>query len=697
MGQTVLSNELIVYQPDRREQHNSPWQNFLLRLRKHFVEDEIATNQGTVIWTGLPIDDVLAAGLMTALAAVQKKVGKEFSTILQRQQIMQILNPVLNTGIVLLYGDSVQAKNAFVQQVVSGVEQAIALGYRPGMKLSRIAWKSADKTAMRAEIEAQSESAPHCGSLIEFWQMPVALFFTPIIKASLDFEAAYSARAKTLQVGTKIAHAGLMIPLSDYFRGFDSSLLSRAQLLSDQPVMTHFSEAQIAAQIRDFKAEVEQLEILFAHLRALPIDLHIYPSSAFEVMTIEGGAKIVAGPRYIADAWVHTQMLLQIAGKHEERWLTTKVFMEGVEAVSCLTVREIAEEAEVRLASLGVAEQIIVGLRGYLYQRAASVKQSNSRLAEYLHENYFIEIPLHAHQLSANDALDIAAGSPRWAKLLQEMNPSDRLRVQRMLCDLIEWSRLSQDDLEYFTGAACLIPEVLIAEYVPDLGPGVDASHVMDQLIRRDGRALEVLVANESIPLTRDIVLKHANKIDKGRLETWVKAELSRENFEGRLRSIIIACNQLDSVRVQTLVERVPNRFEFVTGFIYLLANNSDCDREGVQTRERNLFVDKLGVDLWCRLILALNAHDRLGVYRLLESIEEEGYLEKWEDPEGFNHHAMFAIVRERVNDWLRRVSEVEAYAWSCHDPNHLTHSKLEVDEFKRLREAYYNTPLLKE
>ena len=694
---------LVLYRDERQDLHHAPFQCFLKHLRQRYAAPALSTNTGMVSWDGFPIDEILAAGLMTVFTMVaNKKLGNEFASSLQRQEVLQIVEPVLNIGMLLVHGSSKQAAEAFIHDVVGKVEQAMASGYRPGMKVPASVWKSSDVEAVVAFMCAQEQEEDHCDSLIAFWQLPVALFFTPMIKAALDFESEYSRRAKELQLGTKVSHRGVKVDISDrfspsYFYGSEANLLAPARLQKDQPDTTHRSESQYLSRIEELRALVEELEELAQLIQALPMDLSIYPASVLDVYDTDLGHRVIRtidGPKMVIDAWVKTQMLLELAGERKDTWLTPVTFAQGAELLPHLTVREVRERMETRLARMGVEESVIRALQPYLFERARTLKEKGTKLGVYLHETLFIEIPLDVFEMDAKEALDVAAGDERWARALAVMEDAERLQFLQMLRDLIDWHSLNDAGLDYLLQSSCLLPPRMIAEVLPRLNESIDVKTTVDWLLERDATLVQVLVDNGSLEMTRQMVIDHGESFDRGRLETWVKAEFSKENFEGRVRSIVVACNALSSDRVRAIILRAPNRFEFVNSFISLLANHSDREREGVEIAERNAFIDRLGSVLWCKCILALNARDRLGVYHTdVPTQEDGGHIGPWEEEETFMHSTMITLVGERVSVWISQIGELEAYAWMCRDSDPKLEQR-EVKEYREERDAYYALPL---
>ena len=311
-GAPILRAPALVVMP-------TPFGNFVSAIQKRQLPS-VVVGFGEQTWSAFPAEDAIAAGLGMVISRVARKLGRELDT--GEEDVLKIAERVdraVNAGLAVKYEHLGEAAVSFERGVAGLVQEAVGLGYRPGMEVGLQMWESlvaGNRAQFRSYCQAARYGQP--AGLIEFWQKPAGLFFAALSKAAREYCEAMSARISRLEAENRIRprlyamHPMQLEQLQEVLKYFD---ISRKSIAS--------SEASLGEQcelLQQMGANLAAAEERIQVCRRLPYG-NLAELAGIEVPTLDPGK--ITGDAYELSPEVRGFVL-------ERDWLNTQVLLAAV-------------------------------------------------------------------------------------------------------------------------------------------------------------------------------------------------------------------------------------------------------------------------------------------------------------------------------------------------------------------------------
>jgi hypothetical protein len=145
---------------------------------------------GAALFMGMPIEQIITYGLLVVAQKVARTLDMSIKTESQIVNVMRRMNNALNIGLMLQYKTIAHAADEFRRRVINPLNQAIALGYRPGMIIAPDAWKRLighDTNGFAKAVREARKKTSGEQSLQAFVQIPCAMFFGDVLRYAREF------------------------------------------------------------------------------------------------------------------------------------------------------------------------------------------------------------------------------------------------------------------------------------------------------------------------------------------------------------------------------------------------------------------------------------------------------------------------------------------------------------------------------
>ncbi|HEY3489844.1 MAG TPA: hypothetical protein VGK27_06960 [Candidatus Deferrimicrobiaceae bacterium] len=269
-------------------------------------------------WHEFPVEEAVANGLLIVILDFARKEGRTVETSDEVVAIAKRVDTLINAGLSVGYIDARAAAAAFVRTVVTAVERAVQLGFRPDDPPSVPVWKEimAGKAVAppprRAAASRGTVDHAAVGEIGPFLGRPAALFFVRLINGATRHRARLEGRLAALERYNLLKRPVTWIPDSDFeFARRAIRALSIRSGGSVQGLPRRWSNWL------DLGPELEACRDRIATLRRWPVRHDAFPSGLDRTSVQEG--------------WMETVVLMALGRvRKESDFLTPQAFWKAI-------------------------------------------------------------------------------------------------------------------------------------------------------------------------------------------------------------------------------------------------------------------------------------------------------------------------------------------------------------------------------
>lgn len=633
----------------------APFAQFTALLHEQQSVLEATTMQGSVHWSDLPIERLLADGLWPVILRAAEKMGQQARTAQQILEVAQRLDRFINVGLLVRYATIADAAQAFTTEVVQPVE-------------ARIGTMGVDGAT----------------PLTNLWQIPTAQFLAGLVRAAQEWR---DGLARTLAEIERDDAADVVRAITVVGWDFKALDMSKFVAALDFTSSESLSDSWYAVipEYPAYAARLRERQLLF---RAL----------LYHVDRLPDGVYYGVAPT-IAETWLRTQLLLAAANLPDREHITSGEYARairalrkrGVEAV----VSRFAERMKLRAPKLSGTTLERVSAEARVV--AGRLITWGEILTDTAVSELFVLVKPEEVTLSHIEAMGVATGASQIVDASAGLT-EDYLRTH--IFPQIGWAEITQEEVCDLCHAR-VMPIALVAAGVAKM-PAVARRQAIRWMLEHkclDEAAVGVLLDAGALDMTPAFVAEMAGLIPSVHLERYLPNLLHEMARSEKVRrqisehALVAMLRKLSDVAIEMLFADPRLRLELAQHVVSLV-NEAAIERvpmkDAVAQRKRLRKI--IGEDRWCRFVFANDILSRVELYRHPERIDPEWPMARWEetarDRDTARAYAKMLGVRVReVPALFARYLEGEVLGWLWEARS--DRAKL-LTQFREDRERYF-------
>jgi hypothetical protein len=571
----------------------TPFEEFVAALLQRRTLTQTSMS-GSAIWTGFPVEQVLADGFWLILLKVAKKFRLPHQTELHVEALTPRIGHWINAGLLLVHGSPEAGAAAFETTVIDAVE-AHPAGH--------------DEAAVNAA---------------EVWQVSCGKYFAALLKASDEYGKALEAACSELE--TEGAHSD---DFSRFLDRTDVSHLLTAGLTLQMEGRSSLSDAVYLKnntgwyhQTLTALAGVKRLRTLYNLFRRIPYSANRPPADGYH------DASGIGFP------WLRAQVLLAALSAPDADFILSQDYAPALDAIAGQKPSAVTAKVLKRIKARGVrfAPQEATMLADTVEGYAASfaVRRHRDLNAVDMSETLIV-LPADLAHVTSEDAakyftdqgaFEVAVPFGKGGVLSNHIEDDTRLLLETF--DRLDWTKLTAADIGNMLHVQ-RAPEELIAQHI-HLMPRDEAQKAAALLMTQDEAAdrkiVQILIDSDVLPVTPEIVDKHHRCISSQKAAALIPQFLRTDRG---LTSAVLLCYRLDREDAQSLFSAKEIRREATR-----LMDETLSGRDAAGSKQLQ---DSLGLELTLRYLLSCELTLRENEYRdpfYLKNDQDEPFV-PWE------------------------------------------------------------------
>ncbi|MFH1315450.1 MAG: hypothetical protein ABIH67_03580 [Candidatus Uhrbacteria bacterium] len=599
----------LVHVPEKPElPKNTPLSRFIDVLLSQYDSNTERVLGGVASWIPLPVEEVIFLGLWGVIISIAKKLGRTVDSQFNIQEFSQKATRLINAGLYLAYDSDQEATEAFQDQVIGSVFQALQLGYLPGMnlpaQLENTAWQAlmnGNDLPMR-QLVAKADQ-PVNGAMHQIWLLPSRQFFMRLVRTAIEQGKTIARLEAKFNQNNLISAKGFRFCLARpvYTDTLTDFLSIRSDLdVTDPEKINRLCERSANAS-GWLTSELNKQEML----RALPYQLQNLPEDVFT-----GSESGKGTGDSLEDRWISTQLFLTALQAEDREYLKS-----GDEYLLALSELKKVKTADLihgfmhRMQARGcqfegVQRMYLVEL---LQSKITTLRSRAEDIALGTIENSFICLPLEHMLFNPDEALDILVlgeQTPLGMKIT-ELSEKEQLPIFDRLIDSVFWDSLEAKQIYRIFRREFVPAEKLIVGMF-QIEPEVCSEATKMLLADSDTaeRYLALLLEHEFIQVNSEMLHNHTQLIPEKELVKVINSRLSAGMFIDPLIMLKALC-QLSKQAAQAICQEPEYRTHLDNEFFYEVARLDNQAKNRVSTSDAQQLREHLGEDIWSRFILA--------------------------------------------------------------------------------------------